>query len=583
MHPDKLRRYRIAQHPVPDKMLRWHLYGAGLENLGKDGQPEEVPVPEPGDDELLVRIDAVGLCFSDTKVVSLGEKHPRLVGRDLKREPVVLGHEVSCTVVKVGKNLQDRYQPGQRFIVQADVFYQGKSIAYGYVLPGAMTQYGIIGKEILEGDEGCYLLPIQEEDGYVEAALVEPWACVVASYSQKRRQRIQADGEALLIMGDRLPHTDFTVSKVITAQYRPRRMVALNVGGQVRAELITLVSEAGLELIEGEATVEAAHQHMPEGGYHDILCIGELAPELIEGVADLLARGGVLWILRRTPFDRCLHLDIGRIHYDNLWVVGAFSGDLADANALPLRSELLPDGYCWIIGGGGPMGQMHVQRAVQLPQPPRLIVATDVDAVRLEAVRERFSPTAQQRGIRFTTLNPKDFTPAQFHQELMELTEGKGFSDIVNMVPIADVVADSAKLLAEGGVYNIFAGVARGVKACLDVNAICGRGVRFFGSSGSSLADIRLTLQQMESGQLQTRASLAAIGGMRAVHEGIRALMEARFPGKTVIFPQIPDLPLISLSELKQRFPTVYAKLEGGRFWTKEAEEELLRLLLPEP
>lgn len=229
------------------------------------------------------------------------------------------------------------------------------------------------------------------------------------------------------------------------------------------------------------------------------------------------------------------------------------------------------------------MGQMHVQRAVQLPQPPRLIVATDVDAVRLEAVRERFSPTAQQRGIRFTTLNPKDFTPAQFHQELMELTEGKGFSDIVNMVPIADVVADSAKLLAEGGVYNIFAGVARGVKACLDVNAICGRGVRFFGSSGSSLADIRLTLQQMESGQLQTRASLAAIGGMRAVHEGIRALMEARFPGKTVIFPQIPDLPLISLSELKQRFPTVYAKLEGGRFWTKEAEEELLRLLLPEP
>jgi hypothetical protein len=137
------------------------------------------------------------------------------------------------------------------------------------------------------------------------------------------------------------------------------------------------------------------------------------------------------------------------------------------------------------------------------------------------------------------------------------------------------------RLLADGGVYNIFAGVARGVKACLDANAICGRGVRFFGSSGSSLADIRLTLEQMESGQLQTRASLAAIGGMKAAHEGIKALMEARFPGKTVIFPQIPDLPLMSLAELKEKFPTVYAKLEGGRFWTKEAEEELLRLLLP--
>lgn len=582
MHTDKLNRYRLAQHPIPEKMLRWHLYGAGLENLGRNGQPEEVPVPEPGDDELLVRIDALGLCFSDTKVVSLGEKHPRLVGRDLQKDPVVLGHEVSCTVVKVGKNLQGKFRVGQRFIVQADVFYQGKSIAYGYVLPGAMTQYGIIGKEILEGDEGCYLLPLRDEDGYVEAALVEPWACVVASYAQKRRQQVQHEGVALLLMGERLPHTEFTLGETMTAAHHPRKVVALQAGGQIRAELVRLATELGIELVEDEATLEAARRHAPDSGYDDILCIGELPPEAIEGVADLLAKGGVLWVLRHTPLERCLSLDIGRIHYDSLWVVGAFGEDLGAANAIPLRSELLPGGTCWIVGGGGPMGQMHVQRAVQHPQPPALLVATDVDAVRLEAVRERFATTAEQRGIRFVVLNPKEMDPEAFHQRLLELTDGKGFTDIVNMVPAAEVVADSARLLADGGVYNIFAGVARGVKACLDMNAICGRGVRFFGSSGSSLADIRLTLEQMESGQLQTRASLAAIGGMKAAHEGIRALMEARFPGKTVIFPQIPDLPLMSLAELKERFPTVYARLEGGRFWTKEAEEELLRLLLPE-
>jgi threonine dehydrogenase-like Zn-dependent dehydrogenase len=563
-------------------MLRWHLYGAGLEKLGKEGQPEEVPVPEPGDDELLVRIDALGLCFSDTKVVSLGEKHPRLVGRDLHKEPVVLGHEVSCTVVKVGKNLQGKYQVGQRFIVQADVFYQGKSIAYGYVLPGAMTQYGIIGKEILEGDEGCYLLPIQDEDGYVEAALVEPWACVVASYSQQRRQHIRHEGITLLIMGEHMPHTDFTLGQTVSPEHRPRKVIALGAGGQVRAELVRLVAESGMELLEDEASIDAARRHAPEGGYDDIISIGNVPAETIEEAAELLAKGGVFWVLRHTPFVRCLSLDIGRIHYDNLWFVGAFGSDLSAANAIPLRAELLPGGTCWIVGGGGPMGQMHVQRAVQLPQPPALIVATDVDAVRLQTVYERYAPTAERRGIRFVAINPKEFEPQAFHQKLLELTEGKGFTDIVNMVPVADVVADSAKLLADGGVYNIFAGVARGVKACLDVNAICARGVRFFGSSGSSLADIRLTLEQMESGQLQTRASLAAIGGMKAAQEGIKALMEARFPGKTVIFPQIPDLPLMSLAELKEKFPTVYAKLEGGRFWTKQAEEELLRLLLPE-
>ncbi|MGQ9540834.1 MAG: alcohol dehydrogenase catalytic domain-containing protein [Armatimonadota bacterium] len=579
MHSDKLTRYRNAQHPIPPKMLRWHLYGAGLENLGKNGQPEEVPVPEPGDDELLVRIDALGLCFSDTKVVSLGEKHPRLVGRDLQKEPVVLGHEVSCTVVKVGKNLQDRFKVGQRFIVQADVFYQGKSIAYGYVLPGAMTQYGIIGKEILEGDEGCYLLPIQDEDGYVEAALVEPWACVVASYAQKRRQHIRHGGRALLIMGERIPHTEFTLGEAVSPSRHPRQLVMLGASGQVRAELVDLASQSDIELVEVSGTLESARQYAPEGGYDDILCIGELPAEVIEGVAELLAKGGVLWVLRRTPFDRCLSLDIGRIHYDGLWVVGAFGSDLSQVETA-LRSELLAGGTCWIVGGGGPMGQMHAQRAVQLPEPPSLIVATDVDAVRLEAVRERYAPTAERRGIHFVALNPKEMSPEEFRAKLLELTDGRGFTDIVNMVPVADVVADSSQLLAEGGVYNIFAGVARGVKACLDANAICGRGVRFFGSSGSSLADIRLTLEQMESGHLQTRASLAAIGGMKAAHEGIKALMEARFPGKTVILPQIPDLPLMSLAELKEKFPTVYAKLEDGRFWTREAEEELLNLLL---
>ncbi|MGQ9487826.1 MAG: alcohol dehydrogenase catalytic domain-containing protein [Armatimonadota bacterium] len=579
MHSDKLTRYRNAQHPIPPKMLRWHLYGAGLENLGKNGQPEEVPVPEPGDDELLVRIDALGLCFSDTKVVSLGEKHPRLVGRDLQKEPVVLGHEVSCTVVKVGKNLQDRFKVGQRFIVQADVFYQGKSIAYGYVLPGAMTQYGIIGKEILEGDEGCYLLPIQDEDGYVEAALVEPWACVVASYAQKRRQHIRHGGRALLIMGERIPHTEFTLGEAVSPSRHPRQLVMLGASGQVRAELVDLASQSDIELVEVSGTLESARQYAPEGGYDDILCIGELPAEVIEGAAELLAKGGVLWVLRRTPFDRCLSLDIGRIHYDGLWVVGAFGSDLSQVETA-LRSELLAGGTCWIVGGGGPMGQMHAQRAVQLPEPPSLIVATDVDAVRLEAVRERYAPTAERRGIHFVALNPKEMSPEEFRAKLLELTDGRGFTDIVNMVPVADVVADSSQLLAEGGVYNIFAGVARGVKACLDANAICGRGVRFFGSSGSSLADIRLTLEQMESGHLQTRASLAAIGGMKAAHEGIKALMEARFPGKTVILPQIPDLPLMSLAELKEKFPTVYAKLEDGRFWTREAEEELLNLLL---
>jgi hypothetical protein len=48
-----------------------------------------------------------------------------------------------------------------------------------------------------------------------------------------------------------------------------------------------------------------------------------------------------------------------------------------------------------------------------------------------------------------------------------------------------------------------------------------------------------------------------------------------------VIFPQIKDLPLTALSDLKEKMPSVFALLKDGREWTVEAENEFLRLMLP--
>jgi hypothetical protein len=47
-----------------------------------------------------------------------------------------------------------------------------------------------------------------------------------------------------------------------------------------------------------------------------------------------------------------------------------------------------------------------------------------------------------------------------------------------------------------------------------------------------------------------------------------------------VIFPQLHDLPLTMLADLKDILPGVYAKLKNGRGWTNEAEAELFRELL---
>ncbi|MDI7276338.1 MAG: alcohol dehydrogenase catalytic domain-containing protein, partial [Anaerolineae bacterium] len=198
MDDERLERYRRGSGPLPATHQVWPLYGAGFENLGRGGQPIEVPLPTYGPDEILVRHDAVGLCFSDLKVIKAGQSHPRIYD-DMRTRPVILGHEIALTVVGVGENRRSRFRVGDRFVVQADVIYKGRGLAVGYALPGGLQQYNVMGKEILDGDEGCYLLPLPPERGYAEAALAEPWACVEAAYAIRYRRAPRPGGAALVL------------------------------------------------------------------------------------------------------------------------------------------------------------------------------------------------------------------------------------------------------------------------------------------------------------------------------------------------------------------------------------------------
>ena len=180
-------RYRAADLDLPDGAWAWNLWGAGEDNMGKDDGPELLPIPRPDADHMLVRIDSVGLCFSDVKIMRQGGSHPKLYNRDLAHDPTRLGHEVSLTVIEVGDNLQDRYHAGQRLAVQPDIYQDGKSTAYGYTIPGGLIQYHLMGAEMLETDDGACLLPLPDSFGYAEASTLEPWGCVMAAYTQRRR------------------------------------------------------------------------------------------------------------------------------------------------------------------------------------------------------------------------------------------------------------------------------------------------------------------------------------------------------------------------------------------------------------
>lgn len=557
-------RYRQADAPLPKTYLSWDLFGAGLDNLGRDGKAVELPLRDPRPDEVLLRVDALGICFSDTKLIWAGPDHPRIRGRDLKKDPTVAGHEAALTVVKAGADWKNRFTPGQRFIIQADITIGGEQKAFGYVQRGAMAQYAYAGPWVLNGDGVCYLLPIQEKTGYVEAALVEPWACVEAAYHLHDRVRPVAGGKALVVFADGKATADFSG----IYEQPPAALHVLNQGGRD-------LSALGVQpVVHGEASPAAvAAAASAVGGFDDIFLIGPADPTLAAACDQALAKSGILSFIATDPLAGAAALDIGRVHYECTRHKGA-SVRAADAYASNSRAELRAGGRAWMVGAAGPMGQMHVQRALELPNPPRTLFCTDLSEERLQYMRRRLQPLAERKGVDLVCLNVGGLT--DLDDRLRAATGGEGFDDVYVHAPVAPLVEHAAGFLGRESILNVFAGVGIGTKAKLPPEMFRTLHTRLIGSSGSPMEAIVNTLAKMESGQLATRMSLAAIGGIEATWLGVKGAKENRFPGKTVIFPQLRGIALTGLDRLAELSPAAAAALEPGHVWTDAAERLFL-------
>ncbi|WP_157723067.1 alcohol dehydrogenase catalytic domain-containing protein, partial [Salmonella enterica] len=71
---------------------------------------EDVEEPEIGDGDMLIKMHSCGLCGTDIHKA----QHQTVTG------PIILGHEVSGEVVKVGKDVT-RYRVGERVVTAIHV------------------------------------------------------------------------------------------------------------------------------------------------------------------------------------------------------------------------------------------------------------------------------------------------------------------------------------------------------------------------------------------------------------------------------------------------------------------------------
>ena len=86
------------------------------------------------------------------------------------------------------------------------------------------------------------------------------------------------------------------------------------------------------------------------------------------------------------------------------------------------RCELRPGGTTVFIGAGGPMGQMHVQRALELPDGPKLVIATEISDERLQTLIDMFTPLAKKQGRKLLIFNPNTSSKS-FRDFVMDATD----------------------------------------------------------------------------------------------------------------------------------------------------------------
>jgi hypothetical protein len=145
------------------------------------------------------------------------------------------------------------------------------------------------------------------------------------------------------------------------------------------------------------------------------------------------------------------------------------------------------------------------------------------------------------------------------------------------LVPAGTTVADAINHCLEGCLINIFAGIPAATRQELDLDAYIAKRCFMFGTSGSVIEDMRIVLNRLCSGRLDTNCSVDGISGMAGAAAAMAAVETRALAGKIIVYPALHDPGLIPLVELKDHFPSVGEKLDRGR-WTKAAEEELMRV-----
>jgi threonine dehydrogenase-like Zn-dependent dehydrogenase len=547
---------------IPAKQYAVQLVGPDQLILNKSKE-----VFKPGPHQVLAKVEVVGLCFSDLKLLKQFTGHvrkgPVVSGVDpevLKEIPsyvpdeasTVPGHEVVARIVAVGPGVT-KHKPGERYLVQTDYRWlhtAASNAAFGYNFEGALQEYVLMDERVITAPDGeSMLIPTGEDRAGSAIALCEPWACVEDAYVTKERTTLKAGGKLLIVSDVAVP--DGRMHRLYQKYGTPAKVT------WVSKSLPPSDLGPGIILVKSVFDLEDA-------AYDDVIYFGSAVRTTEALFAKVAANGLLNIVLGGERFGSPVVTMVGRVHYGGIRIIGTAGPDPVDSmKYIPKTGEIRHDEIVNVVGAGGPMGMMHVIRNICQGVAGVTVYAGDVDDNRLAALNQIAGPLAEK--------NKVDYKPYNAANEQME----ENYSYTVLMAPVPELVAIAVNCAASRGIVNIFAGIPATVTGKIDLDAYIEKRLYFIGTSGSTLDDMKRMLEKVEADRLDTNVSVAAISGFEGAVEGIRAVENRSVAGKIMVYPACRSLGLIRLEDLPAKMPDVAACLNNG-LWTRQAEKTLL-------
>jgi len=278
---------------------------------------EQVPRPEIGPDEILLKVINAHICGTDLRILHGGHrKYPEGTVR-------IPGHEVAGVIEAVGENIS-KYAPGERVFVAPNMG-EGDSRetisgnnnldpnyrAIGINLDGAFAEYMRIPADAIR--QGNVMKLGEDEDPAI-AALIEPLACVLRGQNAVNVR----SGDVVVVMGAgpigmmhlRLAKARGAAAVVVSEPVEFRRQQALEFGADLVVDPINEDLKAAVDALSG-------------GRGADVIITAAPSKIAQESALKIAAVGGRINFFGGLPKDDpFIRFDSNTVHYKELVVTG---------------------------------------------------------------------------------------------------------------------------------------------------------------------------------------------------------------------------------------------------------------------